>query len=101
MTITTLKTWASTWGWHLKAVGDKAGMTLRQQFIPMDEALVLVALDFRGAACWFTMSSYSASASRQTCLVREFMQALAANAGLTLHIKLMHGRNSHHVISGL
>ncbi|NLV74553.1 MAG: imidazoleglycerol-phosphate dehydratase HisB [Chloroflexi bacterium] len=84
-----------------EAVGDKAGMTrYGSQFIPMDEALVLVALDFSGRGMLvYDVELLSERVSDfETCLVREFMQALAANAGLTLHIKLMHGRNSHHVI---
>ncbi len=84
-----------------EAVGDKAGMVrYGSQYIPMDEALVLVALDFsgRGLLVYDVELASERVGSFETALVHEFLQALAANAGLTLHVRLVEGRNSHHII---
>ncbi|MCE5259692.1 MAG: imidazoleglycerol-phosphate dehydratase HisB [Chloroflexi bacterium] len=84
-----------------EAAGDKAGMVrYGSQYIPMDETLVLVALDFsgRGLLVYDVELASERVGSFETALVHEFLQALAANAGLTLHVKLLEGRNSHHII---
>lgn len=84
-----------------EAVGNKAGMVrYGSQFVPMDESLVLVVLDFSGRG----MLSYDMELPNErvgtfeTALVREFLQALAVNAGLTLHVRALYGSNSHHII---
>lgn len=70
--------------------------------IPMDEALVLCALDFsgRGGAYLDLPIPAQRVGSFDTELVREFMIAFAANAGVTLHLRLLAGENSHHIIEG-
>lgn len=83
------------------AVGDKHGLArYGQRLLPMDEALVLVALDFSGRAYLnFAVEIPTAKVGDfDTELAEEFMQALCREAGLTLHFNLMFGKNSHHII---
>ena len=87
-----------------KALGDKRGIErYGQALAPMDEALILCAVDFSGRPCL----RYSAQIPAErvggfyTELAREFMQALA-NAGMfSLHIRQLDGENSHHIIEGM
>jgi imidazoleglycerol-phosphate dehydratase len=84
-----------------EAVGDKKGLVrYGSQFVPMDEALVLVVLDFsgRGVLAFDLELPNECVGTFETALVREFFQSLAVNAGLTLHILLQYGSNSHHII---
>lgn len=83
-----------------RALGDKAGIVrYGHAFVPMDEALVLCALDFSGRG----HLEYGLNLPAQkigtfdTELVREFFRAIASNAGLTLHLVQMSGTNSHHI----
>ena len=83
-----------------EALGDKRGIVrYAHHILPMDEALVLVALDFSGRG----MLVYDVAFPQPTIgqfhveLIREFMQALAVNGGLCLHVKLLHGSNAHHI----
>ncbi len=87
-----------------QALGDKVGIVrYGSQLMPMDEALVLVALDFSGRS----LLVYDVPLSVQKVgafdveLVAEFLRALAHNAGLTLHVKLLHGSNGHHIIEAI
>lgn len=83
-----------------EAVGDKRGMTrYGAATVPMDEALVLCALDFSGrGGLYFDMNlpdpRIGTFASE---LVEEFFRAVAVNAGMTLHIRQVAGRNTHHL----
>jgi imidazoleglycerol-phosphate dehydratase len=87
-----------------KALGAKEGIA-RYGFctIPMDEALVSVALDVSGRP----HLSYRVKVGRKkieafdTQLVEEFLQALVNHAGLTLHVELVSGRNAHHIIEAV
>ncbi len=82
------------------ALGDKAGIyRYGQCLLPMDEAMVETALDFSGRG-FLVFDVEFATAKIGTFdveLVREFFQALAMNAGLTLHLYQRSGTNSHHV----
>jgi imidazoleglycerol-phosphate dehydratase len=83
-----------------EAVGDKRGLTrYGYHVLPMDEALVLVALDFSGRGlCVFDVQFTSPQIGRfDVELVPEFMRALATNAGITLHVRTLTGANSHHI----
>lgn len=86
------------------SLGDKIGLyRYGYSLLPMDEALVLVALDLSGRP----HLSYDADLLGQmvegfdTRLVPEFLQALVNTAGLTVHIKLLAGQNSHHMIEAV
>jgi imidazoleglycerol-phosphate dehydratase len=83
------------------ALGDKRGIArYGQQALPMDEALVLVALDIsgRGHLAWDVALPSPRVGTFDSELAPEFMRALATNAGLTLHVKLLAGSNTHHII---
>jgi len=87
-----------------RALGDKKGINRYGSFLlPMDEALVLCAVDISGRACL----SYEASIPSQkvgdfdTELVKEFFLAFTRSLGLTLHIRQLAGENSHHIIEAM
>jgi imidazoleglycerol-phosphate dehydratase len=86
------------------ALGDKRGIVrYGSQLLPMDEALVLCAVDLSGRSCL----RYSANIPSQkigsfdTELVQEFFTALTRTAGMTLHIKQLDGENSHHIVEAM
>jgi imidazoleglycerol-phosphate dehydratase len=84
-----------------QAAGEKKGIErYGSQFVPMDEALVLVVLDFsaRGLLAYDLELPSERVGTFETGLVREFLQAMAVNAGLTLHVQSLSGVNSHHII---
>lgn len=73
-----------------EALGEKAGIErFGRAFVPMDEALVLAALDIsgRGQLHWDVEAPFGMVGDFDTQLAREFFIALAANAGITLHIR--------------
>ncbi len=83
-----------------EAVGDKKGIwRYGSALLPMDEALVEVALDLSGRGfCQCDVIFPTAKIGDfDTELVPEFLRALAMNAGLTLHVRLLSGKNSHHI----
>ena len=86
------------------ALGDKRGIRRYGSVIlPMDDALVLCAIDLGGRA-WFSMeASFRADrcGDMSTQMVREFFYALAQQAGMNLHIKVLDGNNDHHVIEAI
>jgi imidazoleglycerol-phosphate dehydratase len=87
-----------------QAIGDKRGLTrYGSQWMPMDEALVLVALDFsgRGLLVYDVPMTTQKVGQFDTALVPEFLRALAHNAGITLHVTLQHGENAHHFIEAI
>ena len=84
-----------------EAVGDKRGIARYGFFIaPMDEVLMLSAVDFCGRA--YLQLDWELAQARlgefDTALAREFLVALANNAKINLHLKMMTGGNAHHVI---
>lgn len=87
-----------------KAVGDKKGIRRYGSFIlPMDDALVLCAVDLCGRPylnfdCTFPVERVG---SLDTELVREFFYAVSYSAGMNLHIKLLDGINAHHMIEAM
>ena len=67
--------------------------------LPMDEALIRVALDLSGRATLSWMVHFPASkiGTFDTELIREFFHAFCNNGGITLHVEALHGVNSHHI----
>ena len=87
-----------------KALGDKAGIVrYADTILPMDEALMLTALDFSGRGYFAASLNIRAKklGNFDTELVEEFWQAFASNAGCTLHIRQLAGKNSHHIIEAV
>jgi len=87
-----------------EALGDKRGINrYGSQIMPMDEALVLVALDLsgRGLLVYDVALPGARVGQFDTELVPEFLRALANNAGLTLHVQLIHGQNTHHIVEAI
>jgi imidazoleglycerol-phosphate dehydratase len=83
-----------------KALGDKRGITrYASVYLPMDEALTRVALDISGRPFLVWKVSFPAAkvGEMDTELFREWFQAFAQNAGLTLHVENLYGENSHHI----
>ncbi len=83
-----------------KALADKTGIR-RYGFclLPMDEALVQSSLDISGRAyleCNLSFKSQKIG-SFDVDLVQEFFKALCSNSGITLHINMISGSNSHHI----
>ena len=86
------------------ALGDKRGIVrYGSELLPMDEALVLCAIDLSGRSCL----RYNANIPSQkigsfdTELVQEFFTALTRTAGITLHIRQLDGENSHHIVEAM
>ena len=87
-----------------KAVGDKKGIRRYGSCIlPMDDALVLCAVDLCGRP--YLNFDHSFSVERvgefETELVREFFYAVSYSAGMNLHIKVLDGHNAHHIIEAM
>ncbi len=83
-----------------KALGDLKGVTrYAEAFLPMDETLTRVALDISGRPFLvFKVAFHTAKIGVfDTQLVREFFQAFAMNAGITLHVETLYGENDHHI----
>jgi len=86
-----------------EALGDLRGVTRYGHIIlPMDEALILVAVDLsgRGHLAYQLDIPTEKVGSFDTELVEEFFIAFVRKAGLTLHIQQLAGKNSHHIIEG-
>jgi imidazoleglycerol-phosphate dehydratase len=84
-----------------KALGDRAGIRrFGSAAVPLDEALVLAAVDIsgRGSLTYEVEVPIEIIGTFDTTLAREFMTALACNAGITIHLHEVAGENSHHII---
>lgn len=87
-----------------EALGDKRGIRrYGHVLLPMDEALAAVAVDISGRGLLVFNVPLPAERVGQfdTELVEEFLRALAHNAGITLHVHLLAGRNTHHIIEAV
>lgn len=85
------------------ALGDKKGICRYGDCIlPMDEALILSAVDISGRGWYESDLEFTSEkiGSFDTELIREFFIAFALNAGITLHIRKLNGINSHHIAEG-
>jgi len=84
-----------------QSLGDRAGIKrFGDALICMDEALVLAAVDIsgRGQLHWNVQLPIEIIGTFDTSLFREFLIALATNAGITLHVRSLSGENAHHII---
>lgn len=87
-----------------EAIGDKRGMNrFGQCILPMDETLVLCAIDMGGRP-WLNFDA-KFSTDRvgylDTELVHEFFYAVSYSAGMNLHIKVLDGQNNHHMVEAM
>jgi imidazoleglycerol-phosphate dehydratase len=83
-----------------KALGDKKGIARYGfAYLPMDDTLTRVALDISGRPylVWKVAFTRSKVGEMDTELFREWFQAFAQHAGLTLHVETLYGENSHHI----
>jgi imidazoleglycerol-phosphate dehydratase len=83
-----------------KALGDKKGIARYGfAYLPMDDTLTRVALDVSGRPylVWKVAFTRSKVGEMDTELFREWFQAFAQHAGLTLHVETLYGENSHHI----
>ena len=84
-----------------QAVGDKRGIVRYGAcLLPMDDALVRCALDLsaRPFLIWNVDIPTAKIGTFDTELVREFFQAFSTHGGITLHVDMLHGLNSHHIV---
>lgn len=87
-----------------KALEDKSGIKrYGTVFLPMDEALAMVSMDISGRPYIVFDAEFNSDrvGEMDTELVEEFFRAVAFNAGITLHEKILYGKNSHHMIEAL
>lgn len=87
-----------------QAVGGKTGMhRYGSCFLPMDEALAHVVLDFSGRPflVWQAEIPKVTLGNLEAEMVEEFFRAVAAESGMTLHVRLLYGRNTHHIIEAI
>jgi imidazoleglycerol-phosphate dehydratase len=83
-----------------QALGDMRGITRYcDVHVPMDEALTRVAIDISGRPFLVFKAAFGRDkvGAFDTELVREWFQAFATNAGITLHVETLYGTNDHHV----
>jgi imidazoleglycerol-phosphate dehydratase len=84
-----------------QALGDMGGIARYADIhLPMDEALTRAAIDVSGRPylVWKVNLTRVKIGEFETELVREFFQAFAQNAAVTLHIENLYGRNNHHIV---
>jgi imidazoleglycerol-phosphate dehydratase len=84
-----------------EALGERVGIRrFGSATVPMDEALVLAAVDIsgRGQLHWAVDLPIEIIGTFDTTLAKEFLIALATNAGLTLHVRSLAGENAHHIV---
>ena len=84
-----------------EALGDKAGIRrFGSASVPLDEALVLAAVDIsgRGSLTYEVEVPIELIGTFDTTLAREFLGAVAINAGMTVHLHEVAGENAHHIV---
>ena len=83
-----------------EAMGDKKGIKRYGFFLlPMDDALIRVALDFSGRSflSWKVRFPNNSVGDFDLELVREFFNSFSTNSGATIHVEMLDGFNSHHI----
>ncbi|MGN0204994.1 MAG: imidazoleglycerol-phosphate dehydratase HisB [Coprococcus sp.] len=87
-----------------KAIGDKKGIRRYGSFaLPMDETLVLTALDLSGRPylCFDAEFTVDRVGGFDTEMVKEFFYAVSYSSGMNLHIRQLAGQNNHHIIEAV
>ena len=87
-----------------EALGDKRGIRrYGSSRVPMDEALAAVDLDISGREYLVFNVEFRSEklGEMQTQMFEEFFRALSSNAGITLHINLLYGKNDHHIAEAI
>jgi imidazoleglycerol-phosphate dehydratase len=88
-----------------QALGDMKGITrYGQASVPMDESLASVSLDISGRPYLVYKVDFPKRSKLKDFdpdLIEDFLQALVSHAGITLHIGVPYGRNTHHIIEGI
>lgn len=87
-----------------EALGDKAGIARYGSFfVPMDEALGFCAVDISGRPYLVFDARFPEERVGEfdTCMGTEFFRAFAVNSGMTLHLRVPYGENSHHMLEAL
>lgn len=88
----------------MEALGDKSGINrYGQAFIPMDEALVMAVLDISGRPYinYNVHTRIPKAGDFDVELVEEFLRAFCSHSGTTLHVKLLEGKNTHHIVEAV
>ncbi|MDR0947013.1 MAG: imidazoleglycerol-phosphate dehydratase HisB [Ruminococcus sp.] len=86
------------------ALGEGKGIArYGSAFIPMDEALGFCAVDISNRPYLVFEAAFMTDKTGEfdNCLTEEFFRAFSVNAGLTLHLKSLYGKNDHHIIEAL
>lgn len=87
-----------------QALGDKSGIRrFADGFVPMDEALALASVDISGRPFLVFNAQFDQAVigGYDSCMTEEFFRAFAFAAGITLHLRLEYGSNSHHCTEAL
>lgn len=87
-----------------EALGNMGGINRYGSFyIPMDESLALCALDISNRPFLVFKANFNEErcGDYETCCTEEFFRAFAVNSGITLHINVLYGSNSHHEIEAI
>ncbi|MCL2789196.1 MAG: imidazoleglycerol-phosphate dehydratase HisB [Desulfobulbus sp.] len=87
-----------------RALGDKAGICrYGHAYVPMDETLARVCVDCSNRPfLYYQVEIKESKVGRfDVALAKEFFRALSLHAGLTLHVELLHGENSHHILEAI
>ena len=87
-----------------QALGDKKGITrYGTAFVPMDESLAMVCLDISGRPfVVYDVEDTGPQVEAFTVqIAEEFLRAFATHSGITLHVRLLYGRNTHHILEAV
>ncbi|MBS4198285.1 imidazoleglycerol-phosphate dehydratase HisB [Bacillus sp. FJAT-49732] len=87
-----------------EALGDKKGIVrYGSSYVPMDETLGFAAIDISGRPFLQFEGEFQTQSlgNFDTELVKEFFRAFAFNAGITLHVRVLYGENTHHKIEAI
>ncbi|MBO5245410.1 MAG: imidazoleglycerol-phosphate dehydratase HisB [Selenomonadales bacterium] len=87
-----------------QCTADKKGMARYGSWLlPMDETLIMAAVDISGRPFLVYDAPVDAPmiGAYDTELTEEFLRAFVVHAGITLHVKKMHGKNAHHIVEGI